>query len=291
MLADRILRLADDEDRSGHAAIARAFQLFVLMHVAVRTALWAGRGDTYVEGRLAMAGVLVICAAVAALDAPRARAAALIAMLVLALKLGASFPATSNHFFIEFLCVGLLALCDVENVEERALLLAGARWLTVIVLFYSGVQKLWHGAYFDAQFLGYSIGQRASFAWLFGWVVPSEEIARLQALHPPALDSGPYSIRSPFAVAISNAVYLFEIIAPILLIARRTRPYAAVAALSFVAAIEIGALELLFGALFVNLLLLFFTRAVNQALLPAFAALFTMLLASRIGVLPRFWFN
>ncbi len=291
MLAARLLHLADDDDRRAQAAIARAFQLFLLLHVTVRTLLWAGHGEHVVWVRLLMAAALAVCTAVAFADARRARAASLAAMLLLAIKLGSSFPETSNHFFIEFLCVGLLALCDLDEAEERGLLLSAARWLTVIVLFYSGLQKLWYGTYFDGQFLGYSIGLRSSFAWTFGWLVPAEEIARLQALHPPALGNGPYAIQSLPAVLVSNAVYVFEMIAPVLLIVRRTRPYAAIAAVLFVAAIESGAREFMFGALYVNLLLLFFSWPLNRTLLPAFAVLFTVLVAVRFGALPGFWFN
>jgi hypothetical protein len=291
MLAARLLHLADDDDRRAHAAIARAFQLFLLLHVAVRTLLWAGHGERVVWARLLMAAALAACAAVAFADARRAGAASFVAMLLLAIKLGSSFPETSNHFFIEFLCVGLLGLCNLDDAEERALLLSAARWLTVIVLFYSGLQKLWYGTYFDGQFLGYSIGLRSSFAWTFGWLVPAEEVARLRALHPPALGQGPYAIQAPLAVLVSNGVYVFEILAPALLIIRRTRPYAAIAAVLFVAVIEIGAREFMFGALYVNLLLLFFAWPLNRLLLPAFAALFTVLIAARFGALPGFWFN
>jgi hypothetical protein len=93
-------------------------------------------------------------------------------------------------------------------------------------------------------------------------------MARLRALHPLAPGNGPYAIRSPLALLIANGVYVFEMVTPVLLIWRRTRPYAAVAVLIVLAGIEVGARELLFGVLFVNLLLLFFARPVNRTLLP-----------------------
>jgi hypothetical protein len=291
MLAARVLALTDDADRSAQAAIVRAFTLFLLAHVAIRTLLWAHRADDWIAARYAMAAALAVCAWLGWRRPEQARTAAAAAGAVLAIKLIASFPTTSTHFFIEFLCVGLLAFCDPRVGDERALLLSTVRWLTVIVLFYTGLQKVLYGTYFDAQFLGVSIGHKPSFAWLFGWLVPAEEMARLNDLHPLGAGKGPFAIRSPLALLVSNGVYVFEMLAPLALVWRRTRPWAAVATLMVVAAIEIGARELLFGLLFVNLLLLFFDRPVNRALLPVSLAVLAVLTASRFGLLPHFFFN
>lgn len=291
VLAARVLALTDDADRSAQAAVVRAFTLFLLAHVTVRTLLWAQRADDWVAGRYLMAAGLAACAWIAWRREAHVRAAAVAACAVLAIKFAASFPTTSNHFFIEFLCVALLAFCDPRVAAERALLLSTLRWMTVIVLFYTGLQKVLYGTYFDAQFLGVALGHKASFAWLLGWIVPPEEMARLQDLHPLGAGSGPFAIRSPLAVLASNGVYVFEILTPAALVWRRTRPWAAGAALLVVAAIEAGARELLFGLLFVNLLLLFFARPVNRAVLPASLAVLLALAASRFGLLPRVVFN
>ena len=291
MLAARVLALTDDADRSLQAAVVRAFTLFLLTHVAVRTLLWAERADDWIAGRFVMAAGLAVCAAIAWRHPERSRAAATGAVAILAIKLVASFPTTSNHFFIEFLCVSLLAFCDPDAAGERALLLSTARWLTAIVLFYTGLQKVLYGTYFDAQFLGLSIGHKPSFEWLFSWLLPAAELARLRDLHPLGAGAGPFDIRSPLALLVANGVYLFEMLAPAALVWRRTRPWAAAATLLVVAAIEAGARELLFGLLFVNLLLLFFARPVNRALLPVSLAALALLTASRIGLLPRFFFN
>jgi len=290
MLAARVLALADDADRAAQAPIARAFQLFLLLHVTTRTLLWALRAADR-PGRYLLAAGLAACG-LAAWRVPRyARAATVVALAILTIKLADSFPTTSNHFFIEFLCIALLALCNIEQADERALLLSAARWLTLIVFFWSGMQKVLYGTYFDAAFLGFSISSKPSFAALFGWLVPSLEVARLQSLRPLGPGVGPFAIQAPLAVATANGVYLFEMLAPLLLVIRRTRMLAALATLGFVFCIEVGALELMFGALFLNLLLLFLPRPVNRMLLPGFAALYAVLVASRLGILPRFWFN
>jgi len=296
MLAARVLAAADDLDRSAQAALARAFQLFLLLHVTARTLLWTlraqqGMHDEWWLGRYAMTATLAAAGLVAWRLPRHARAATWLALGVLSIKLAASFPATSNHFFIEYLCVALLALCDLDAADERALLLSGARCLTLIVLFWSGMQKVLYGTYFNASFLGFAISSKPSFAALFSWVVPAAEVARLRAVRPIGPGAGPFNIETPLALVMANGVYVFEMLAPLLLLIRRTRAAAAVATIAFVFCIEAGALELMFGALFLNLLLLFLPRPLNRTLLPGFAALYAVLIASRLGVLPRFWFN
>ena len=291
MLAARVLALTGDADRGGQAAIVRAFTLFLLAHVVVRTLQWTVEADDWLAARWLLTAALAGCALVAWRRPARARAAVTAAWVVLAVKFVATFPTTSNHFLIEFLCVGLVALCDPGDGDERALLLSGARWLTVIVFFYTGLQKVLYGTYFDAQFLGLTIGHKPSFAWLFGLVLPADELARLVALHPLAPGAGPFAIRSSLALAMSNAVWIFELVTPALLVWRRTRPWAATAAVVVISAIEAGARELLFGVLFVNLLLLFYARPVNRAVLPASLAILAVLAGVRLGLLPEFWFN
>lgn len=291
MLAARALALTGDADRSGQAAIVRAFTLFLLAHLVVRTLQWTLQADDWLAARWLLTAALTGCALLAWRRPAYTRAAVTAAWLVLAVKLVATFPTTSNHFLIEFLCVGLVALCDADDADQRALLLGGARWLTVIVLFYTGLQKVLYGTYFDAQFLGLTIGHKPSFAGLFGLVLPADELARLLALHPLAPGGGPFAIRSPLALAMANAVWIFELVIPVLLVWQRSRPWAAVAALLVISAIEAGARELLFGILFANLLLLFFARPVNRALLPLSLAILAVLAAVRVGLLPEFWFN
>ena len=290
-LVDRLFAIADDADHRGQALKARAFQIFLLMHVATRTLFWAQRQRDDLLASSALVGSLAACAAVAALSERWARTATVVAAGLLAIKFVDTFPGTSNHFFIEFVCVALLAFCNLREPAERALALSAVRWLTVLVLFHSGLQKLFYGTYFDGQFLGYLIAHKSTFAWLFGWLLPAEELERLRALHTVAVGTGPFAIQSPLVILVSNAVYLFELTAPAFLLWKRTRTAAVLAAIAFTFAIELGAREIMFGALFLNLLLLFFEPPINRRLLPAFALLYVVLIASRIGLLPRMVFN
>jgi hypothetical protein len=291
MRAARVLALTDGGDASIQATLARGFQLFLLLHVSARTLLWALKDNDQLALRLVLPIGLALCFLLAALRPAQARHATLGALLLLSTKLVASFPTTSNHFFIEYCCVALLAFCDLTDAGERALALNAARWLMLIIFFWTGVQKVLYGTYFNAAFLGISIAHKPTFASLFAWLVPGDEVDRLRGLRATGVGSGPYAIASPVALAISNGSYLFELVAPFLLLWRRTRTWAVLAAIGFVVCIELGARELMFGALFINLLLLFLPRPINRALLPGFAAFYAVLIASRLGVLPKFQFN
>ncbi|MFN8641635.1 MAG: hypothetical protein U0802_08275 [Candidatus Binatia bacterium] len=158
------------------------------------------------------------------------------------------------------------------------------------MFFYTGLQKVLYGTYFDAQFLGLTIGHKPSFAWLFGLVLPADELARLVGrtcwrrarvrCHPqpprPGDDQRGVDLRAAHAGAAGLAPH------PAVGGDRRRGGHRR----------DRGrARELLFGVLFVNLLLLFYARPVNRALLPLSLAILAVLAGVRLGPLPAFWFN
>ena len=57
-------------------------------------------------------------------------------------------------------------------------------WLGVIVLFYSGLQKLLYGTYFRGQFLAFTVAQIDTFRKAMGFLLPAGELARLRSLSP-----------------------------------------------------------------------------------------------------------
>jgi hypothetical protein len=59
----------------------------------------------------------------------------------------------------------------------------------------------------------------------------------------------------------------------------------------FVFTIELAAREFFFGALFMNVLLLFGRGGLNRRLIPAFAALYVWILLMRLHVLPEVTFH
>jgi hypothetical protein len=93
------------------------------------------------------------------------------------------FPATGNHRYLELILCALAALLDPRAEADRVPYLASLRWLVVVVLFYSGVQKLVHGYYFQGLYLAYALVEE-HFRPIVSWLLPAAETARLSALQP-----------------------------------------------------------------------------------------------------------
>ncbi|HJS73093.1 MAG TPA: hypothetical protein VJ921_02315, partial [Vicinamibacteria bacterium] len=198
---------------------------------------------------------------------------------------------------------------DLRAGAERTLALATLRWIAAIVLFAIGLQKVLHGTYFHGEFLAFHVAHGERFANLFDWVLPPTEMARLKTLGaaagalppaegfrafdtpPPAPGSGPYRFASLPALALSNFVWIFELAAPAFLVFRRTRAAAAIAVIVFLAAVESGAYEIMFGVLFVNVMLLFCRANWVGRLFPGFAALYVWLIGVHLGWFPKWLFN
>jgi hypothetical protein len=276
----RVLEITAD-DGSHQVDKLRAFELILLMHVATRLWIWALRPYAGAGSAKLVVAAAATALALAALRRAWARFAITGLALILLGKVVATFPETSNHALLELLAVALLATLDRRSAEERALQLQACCWMVVIVLFSSGLQKVLYGTYFAAEFLGAFIALKPSFAEAFGSVISSAELTRLQAL-PISQGAGPFAVASPAVVVLSNAVYIVEIVVAFLLLWPRTRTAAAVTAILFTAALQAAARELFFGALFVNLLLLFPRSAWNLRLLPFFGLFYAALLVTRL---------
>ncbi len=270
-------------------SLLRAFEIILLMHVTARLWIWAMRPYAGAGASKYVVAVAATGLALAALRPVFERLALTAIALILLGKIVATFPETSNHSLLELLGVALFAFLDRQCVEEGELLLRACRWMVLIVLFWSGLQKVLYGTYFHAEFLGAFIAFKPSFAQAFGAVLPAAELARLQSLAARA-GAGPFAVNSMLLVVLSNAVYLVEIGLPVLLLWTRTRAAALLAAILFTAALQAAAREIFFAALFVNLLLLFARRAVNRRLLPIFALLYLGLLMTRL-LAPAVYFN
>jgi len=275
----------------GDVALVRprldGFRSFILLHGAVRSWLWLRYNEHLgPEALLLSAAGLSVCFALTLV--PRfAHVAARAALPFLALQLFLTFPLTDNHFMLELLCVVLLALIGGnDGATDRALTLASLRWLAAIVLFHTGLQKVLYGHYFGGEFLAFMVAVGDRFADIFQPFIPAGEIARLESYDPMQTGAGPFRVSYLPLVAVSNAVYLAELVLPALLIWQRTRTLALIATTAFLLAIQLGARELGFALLFVNLLLLFSPVELNRRLLPLFAAIYLYGLAAALGVAP-----
>jgi hypothetical protein len=294
-LAGRLLALTAEGDGGRPAAAVHAFALIALFHLAterVGTAL-VHNGLPGIAPGLLLVAVAVAAACVAALvlgfDPERLRMAVSLGLVAQLLFIALTFPHNANHDFLLVLSLALLVGFDVGDAHERRVLVACVRWLAIAVLFATGVQKLMYGTYFLGDYIGFRVAHSDTFAAVFQYLLPPDEFLRLRSLgHDPtttglalfsgrrigslpAPGAGPYQVFFLPFLAISNSVWIFEMGAPLLLLWRRTRRWAALATIAFLAAIEVGAREYFFGLLFANLLLLFLPGRWHQRSRPVFA--------------------
>jgi hypothetical protein len=276
---DRLLALAADSSPEPAAGRVRVLRRFVLAWGFVRSAVWLAAGAP-VDPSWFGASTFGLAAAAALAFVPRLEHhAARVALPALAIQLVLTFPLTNNHWFLELYAVALLALGGPGD-RDAPLVLSGLRWLTAIVLFHTGFQKLSYGHYFQGDFLAFMVGRGDRFAAFFAHLLPAAEVARLQGYQPFQDGAGPYRVAQPLFVALSNAVWIAELLLPVGLLWRRTRRAAAAATIAFVLALQLGARELGFALLFTNLALLFAPAAWARRLLPAFLALLALALAA-----------
>ena len=290
MWVDRILALFDEDDRSEQSLKLRGLQLFLQFHVSAR--LWFICFQREPDDPIypfAMAGLATLAFALG-LRPAWVRPALALSVSVMLWKLGVTFPMSSNHFMLELLNLLLLLALDPRSPDERSLLLVATRAITAIVIFHTGLQKIFYGTYFQGQFLAFSIATKTSFGDAFRLALPAEEYSRLVHSHPERFGAGPFVVRSPLFLLLSNGVYVFELLAPLLLLMRKTRTLATLAVIAFMAFVQYGARELFFGLLMVQLLLLFLPRAWNYRLLPLFMAIYAGLFLAHFWLIPEFTF-
>jgi hypothetical protein len=206
------------------------------------------------------------------------------------MRLTIRFPMAGNHLHIHAIIFTLLALLDPKVEVEREWLLGALKWLLLVILFYSGLQKLLHGHYLNGEFFAYTISESASFRQFLRWVLPAGEVERI-VQYGWAVGTGPYRLYSPTGLFISRAAVAAEMLLPLLLWFRRTRVAGIVAAAAFIVVIELAARELYFGLLFLNLLLLFAPAGLHIRTRWVFVIIGVGLIFSRLGVLPEVHFG
>lgn len=288
-LAELLESLGSPADAAS-ARELRAFGFLVLLHATVQSWAWVvvpleGLFGLPWLGVLTTSTVLTICSGLALTR--YGRWAAMLAVPALLCQLYWTFPWTPNHNALVFLCALSCAALNPTDDDERRLLLGSLRWITVIVFFYAGLQKVLYGYWFRGEFLSWMIGQGVdNWRSTFGWLVPDSELDRLRSLNPLAAGAGPYRVDSLAFIAVSNAVYLAEIAIAVLLLTRRFRAVAATSAILLVFVIQLAPREFMFALLYAQLLLLFVPGGWNRRLIVVFAIAYVYLLAVMAGVAP-----
>lgn len=188
------------------------------------------------------------------------------------------FPAVANHLWVEALLLFVLVLV-AESDEDNAVYRQFACWLTVIILFYTGLQKAWYGTYFDGRYLATKIALFPHYRDFFAIFMPREGIERLVSYAPIRVGSGPFRVDSLMYLAIVNSVWIVEVLAGVLLVFRRTRVLGWLLGLLAIIGIEVVAREVFFGVLFVAILLAFLRRDFVRRLLPWAVVFYAYLIA------------
>lgn len=277
-----------DSDRATRQRSVAAFQSLFLLIVGVEywcraIPKWGSLSALYVT---ALPLATLLCTA--GLWPAVRRWATLGLALVHAVVIAAEFPAAGNHAYLELYFCLLIAFVDPEREEEQRLFVMAARWMMVVIFFYSGMQKLVHGYYFAAQYFAFSM-TLPSFRDVFQWLVPADEIQRLTHLAGDWGD-GPYRSDDLGLRLLTNATWILELtLAPMLLL-RATRSLAVAGILALLVGIESGAREVFFGLIFCNGLLLFAPARIHQRVVPAGVVLLLALLLIRLGILPEVTF-
>jgi hypothetical protein len=260
-------------------AKVRTFRTVLLLIIA---------GEQYLHGESATSLAVLLCLA-ASFVRPLSRAAMLVTLALLARIAYGLFPGTANHLYLELIALGCLAIVDPDDPAEARLLLASFRWITVVVFFYTGLQKLLYGQYFDARFFAYYSAHYEHFRVLH-WLLSDEDAAMLRRfaddLRTGVENTGPYLVRSPALIAVSNLAWMSELGAALLLFAPATRKWGVPFALLVMVGIESVARELLFGMLMIDFILLFAQRDVGRFLVPGVVIALLVLVAMSHELIP-----
>jgi hypothetical protein len=281
---DRVLAFLDDTNAHSTPAQMRAFEI-ILVVLSV-TELWSRALELQrLEGAFPWIMALLVTGAGAVACSPQRRRGG---FLLLAVGIGISvwdaFPSTGNHVYLECFLCSLCALLDPADKEEQRLLKQSLRWISCVIMFFAGIQKLVHG-YYTTGLMPAFLLQEPRFERIFGLLLPASEAQRIHTYN--GLDgSGPYFVTTPLWLLTSNLVWILELGLAITLFARATRRVAVFVGIAFVVLIEAGAREILFGLLYVNLLLMFLPNDANRRLLPIVAVTCVVLILVHLGWLP-----
>jgi hypothetical protein len=180
----------------------------------------------------------------------------------------------ANHNMVELLCIVVLLLVKLDDEKDSALGLRTLQWTTVLVFVASAVQKLLHGTYMQGQFFAWSISTGGRWENVLGLLVPNEELATLREFGRTALvfdrdrlvsvPPGPYVLRSWPCLLASITVPIAELLLPLGLFWKQSRLPAVAAIIALLFIIELVAVELIFGALMLNLITLFLDRGFSR---------------------------
>lgn len=289
-LADRIFaQVGSDTDADTRHKASSARRLFVCAAAVHGWVLFSRNDVDALRSLHLVAAVILTGAAIGSFSLLTQRRAAVLAFCTCLARLLATFPHAYNHLFLEAVVFAAAAGLQADDDAENRLLLQFARWLAVIVLFWSGVQKVLHGCYGSGQFLALMVATNEHFAAPFATFFP-HEVERLRQLLPLRYGAGPFAFEPMALIAASNLVWLSEIGLGLALLQSSLRPIAAFIALLLLVTIQVVAHELVFGFWLAMLLALYAPARWFSLLEPVGLLALASILTIAIGW-PSFWMN
>jgi hypothetical protein len=286
-MTERLLSLALPDDETVDGSALHWLRMLLLIHAAVRAWAWLHAvlqsGPFFYFIDEALVASLLTVTAVLGLFRRTGRVAAMVALLPafgLVLK---TMPSTENHVLLELVVLVLFAWLDPRKNEDARLLVIGVRWVSAIVLFYTGLQKALGGLYFRGEFLAWAMKGSSGFAGFFRHFLSERELDRILMLDTVGDGAGPYRVSSPLLLVLSNLVWIAEMVLPALLFHRATRLAAALASIAMVLTFQIAARELVFAALFSMLAVAWIPGPWHRRLAPVWLTLYALILAHISG--------
>lgn len=230
-------------------------QMFVLFCAAQA---WVLARTTSGKGWLAYALLMTACSAAtfgATFGGRYVRHAFAMTFVAVVVLAAWRFPLTANHLFLQCIVALAIAVTRIDDEDESGALVVALRRILIAVFFWSGAQKIVHGAYFDGSFLCWNLVKGTHDAWrtIANVVLPAADLANAARAHA----TNECRFVTPFGLVLSNFVYVSEIACAAVLLHPRARERGALVVALVLVAIEIAMSEWVFAAFAANLLLLF----------------------------------
>lgn len=266
------------------------FRSLLLLHALVRTLDWVPQSmPGGLAGPWIILGmrILLVVTTIASVRPRLGRAAAALGALIVFAQVLFGFPEIEDQVYLELCGLALCALFDASNAGDGPLLRSALCWMGALVLFHSGFQKVLHGYYFFAEFPAYAIAAKDPIGGLFGWLVSTEEVGRLQGLNLFLPEAGPFLTDSTSLVFLSNAVWVLEIELAVMMMFRLTRNFAAVAAIAMVVVIQLVGHQPLYALLLAQFFLLCIPGEWHRRLALVFGTAYAAVALAQLGILPK----
>jgi hypothetical protein len=196
----------------------------------------------------------------------------------------AELPYTANHRFLMAFS-SLLLLTHGTSATESRLVLGALRTQFIILVFWTGAQKVWWNTYTQGEFLMVFSHVKGSFQGPISMLMDPAELQRWRGLSLEQLDAGPFRSTSPMLILASNLSWIAEVFLPIGLLFHRTRVAATVLLIMFIMGIQVAAREVIFGTLATSTAALFLSANMQRRWMVTCLVMVCVLIAlSEIGL-------